>query len=69
MVEDSTIATLKDLETFTEYCVLLIIQFENEDGTKTVPSDRLGPKCLRTPAGGRLNINFATNDNINLGRH
>ncbi|XP_015765012.1 PREDICTED: uncharacterized protein LOC107343929 isoform X2 [Acropora digitifera] len=51
VVEDSTVATLTDLEIFTVYCVQLFIQFEHEDGKKTAPSDRLGPLCHKTEAG------------------
>ncbi|XP_074617697.1 uncharacterized protein LOC141876821 isoform X2 [Acropora palmata] len=51
VVKDSTVATLTDLEIFTVYCVRLFIQFENGNGIKTAPSDRLGPLCHKTKAG------------------
>ncbi|XP_067055171.1 uncharacterized protein [Acropora muricata] len=51
VVEDSTVATLTDLEIFTVYCVQLFIQFEHGDWKKTAPSDRLGPLCHKTEAG------------------
>ena len=52
MENKTTLTKLSALEAFVEYCIYLMVQLVNKNGLRSAHSDVLGPKCLKTLAGG-----------------
>ena len=44
------------LKAFMEYYVYLTVRFINEEGMKSAPSEVLGPRIVKTPAGSMFSV-------------